>query len=235
MSSENPHEHTLAWLEVHHHDLSAVICEGPFADVERDHDDLRNKLIAIHKQYNVHLPPASARGSNDPYLELVWMITGCEGRKTVNLPNGTPAFTLVWRLEFNADVAKAVKAATSKPVSLYTVREPSIPGIERTTLLPSVDAQIKPFAVSGGKHFNLGDKVTTFLTKEDAITHAKSLLPESSDDIVDKGFRRLKGISDASESAVVYGFVATKEYDLKRLVTVTKVAVTEDKREHPSV
>jgi len=240
MSSEDPHRDNLSWLEVKHHADAFATAEGPFASTDKDRSQLRGILEALYNRYGVSPEPltaASATVTNDPYFDLINEITGWNGTKTVKLSDGKPVFTLTWKLEFKPDIAAAVKAAKKEPLNLYTVRVPNILPVETGNVKPTQTQLIQQSVLTGAKYFNLGDQdVTTFLNKDEAIKHAKQVLNDGPADYnVMDDLKPLRISKTRADDRVLYGTVMSGDYFLKGFVTVTKVVVTEDKREHPSV
>jgi hypothetical protein len=150
-------------------------------------------------------------------------------------------FTITWKFEFNKEIAEAIEKLTEESLSLYTVREPLLdPAAPIHLDKYTRDAQLKQFAYTGEKYFNLTKKAVTYLTQEGAIEDAKKRLEPEMDfrdsmNYIDREFvRELDQGGTGNRLSVLYGMDFTGVYELRGLVIISKVVVTRDTRVHPT-
>ena len=236
------HEKIVAWVEVSHQATTDITIMGPFVVTDDDHDSLRVKIEALFREYDL-----------TPHLESVNEVMNnifeFSDESTIQDPENDDwyLFTVRWELELdNEGVANAIKAAKDHPVSLWTVRQPSLKEVPEPIIIRDSEAEEKiiPFVVVGGIYLDLGNSVKTFLTKEDAVKYAKTLIPEDvpgqtrtlnrlSEDLFPPETEQ--GTSKALKVERDVLFAITKDVNdiVKGLVTVTKVVVLGHARMHP--
>ncbi|KAH7088091.1 hypothetical protein FB567DRAFT_591510 [Paraphoma chrysanthemicola] len=148
-------------------------------------------------------------------------------------------------------IADAIRKSDTQICDIYTVRELEIAqGAHRLSEGCDIVDWMQDFAISPGMHVSLGKSSKSYLDEDDALSDARSMLPnekgagEEFDDYL-RGTQQPKLPVVKNDKAkryqwdVMFGVItrkdqSTKEWELKRLVTVTKVRVKGEERKYPS-
>ena len=220
----DPATDALFWIELEpgslNDDNAGRTVIGPYTNSEDDWDLLHEKL-------------RQRCGDDETAKEAVEeaMETGRPGALS-ETPIRTAASSLLFTIyvameQDNKPMADEIKAITESTTGstikeIYTVRMRDTPRREKSQEL--ILGQLDRYVLSGGKGFHVGEgrDIKTFSTKKDAVAYVKGFLERAGPDMC-QGPQAMSGIL----SAMIIG----EDYMFKRLLTVTKVRVSEDVRE----
>jgi hypothetical protein len=232
--SQKPKDN-LVWLQINDHVKSSVVIAGPFHHSATGAQCLWDTLKKPYKEHSIIPKTLPLDHPLYPYGLIMSEIFLREDHKDEE-KDGVLKFTITWKHESNRPIVDTIEAAKRKIVNMFTVREVSMAPIKDVVPNGDDNSHVKPLAVSGGQYVSLGEEITTFLDKRQAIDKAKQLLTTGRYGksiikdltVLDFGVHR-------DGPGLIYGVSADENGALGGLVTVTEVVVWEFTRSHPTL
>jgi hypothetical protein len=222
MSDEtNNPAHRIIWLNIVFKDEAKRIVRGPYAN------NNANRELWIQALKHAKLTDAQIGQEAQKFGSDLSQNTLVSQDSTVEV------YTI---FEYNKDVATAMCNSAPGPLQLYAVR---LPEMVEAVLIDADDYDAETFgeyAVSGGKHFNLGRSIETFLEEDKAYARANEILKSFNSDrsFTEEGFERfLHGDrwdhdKHRRESRVAVGRVFSQDFGVEKMVTVAYITVDDD-------